>query len=136
MGNIEPGSDLVITGWGRITNNNHGTKKAYLEHSVATRTLRKVELPLTIPGTKVDNNCNSSNNTIQFCAGGQKGNSSLIEYEIAIIIGNMICRYFCIYSLTFNRIRFMQWGFRWSCDISKDNRITLVSIGHCQFWIE
>merc|ERR1712226_1512868 len=40
MGNIEPGSDLVITGWGRITNNNHGTKKAYLEHSVATRTLR------------------------------------------------------------------------------------------------
>ena len=81
MGNIEPGSDLVITGWGRITNNNHGTKKAYLEHSVATRTLRKVELPLTIPGTKVDNNCNSSNNTIQFCAGGVRGKSDFIEYN-------------------------------------------------------
>ena len=90
MGNIEPGSDLVITGWGRITNNNHGTKKAYLEHSVATRTLRKVELPLTIPGSKVDNNCNSSNNTIQFCAGGVRGKSDFIEYNMEFLLNNFM----------------------------------------------
>ena len=71
--NVNEGTKITITGWGRITNNNHQSKKAYLEHAVATRTLRKVELPITIPGTKVHNNCRTSNSTIQFCAGGVRG---------------------------------------------------------------
>jgi len=73
LSNIEDSSDLTITGWGRVTNNNYKSKRAYLELSVATRTLRKVELPIASPGTKVFDNCRSSNNATQFCAGGIKG---------------------------------------------------------------
>ena len=79
LSNIEDSSDLTITGWGRVTNNNYKSKRAYLELSVATRTLRKVELPIASPGTKVFDNCRSSNNATQFCAGGIKGNSCFIK---------------------------------------------------------
>ena len=71
--NIPPGSDLTVTGWGRVTNDARTSKKAYEQYSVATRTLHKVELPMTKSGTAVDRRCNVSNRTIQFCAGGLKG---------------------------------------------------------------
>ena len=71
---LKKSSQLTVTGWGRVTNNNYKSKRAYLKLSVATRTLRKVELPLAIPGTKVHDNCQKSNNITQFCAGGVKGN--------------------------------------------------------------
>ena len=71
--NLRESSKLTITGWGRITNNNYKSKRAYLEFSVATRTLRKVELPIAVAGTKVHKNCRTSNVTTQFCAGGIRG---------------------------------------------------------------
>ena len=71
--NVKKGSKVTITGWGRITNNSYQSKRAYLEFSVATRTLRKVELPISFPGTTVYDNCRKSNDTIQFCAGGVIG---------------------------------------------------------------
>ena len=80
--NLKKSSKLTVTGWGRVTNNNYKSKKAYLELSVATRTLRKVELPLVIPGTEVHNNCRTSNDTTQFCAGGVKGNLGRIFIPI------------------------------------------------------
>ena len=80
--NLRKSSKLTVTGWGRVTNNNYQSKKAYLELSVATRTLRKVELPLVIRGSEVHNNCRASNDTIQFCAGGVQGNLGAIYIYI------------------------------------------------------
>ena len=80
--NLKKSSKLTVTGWGRVTNNNYKSKKAYLELSVATRTLRKVELPLVIPGSEVHNYCRTSNDTTQFCAGGVKGNLGAIFIPI------------------------------------------------------
>ena len=80
--NLKKSSKLTVTGWGRVTNNNYKSKKAYLELSVATRTLRKVELPLVIRGSEVYNNCRISNDTIQFCAGGVQGNLGAISISI------------------------------------------------------
>ena len=71
--NVKKGSKVTITGWGRITNNSYQSKRAYLEYSVATRTLRKVELPITFRGTTAHKNCRKSNDTVQFCAGGVRG---------------------------------------------------------------
>ena len=88
--NLRESSKLTITGWGRITNNNYKSKRAYLEFSVATRTLRKVELPIAVPGTKVHKNCRTSNVTTQFCAGGIRGKlieqMSSLQYKYGKII--------------------------------------------------
>ena len=80
--NLKKFSKLTVTGWGRVTNNNYKSKKAYLELSVATKTLRKVELPLVIPASEVYNYCRTSNDTTQFCAGGVKGNLGAIFISI------------------------------------------------------
>ena len=70
---IDEGSLITITGWGKITNDNRKSLKAYLEYSVATRTLRKVEIPITQPGTPASKKCKTNDTNIQFCAGGIKG---------------------------------------------------------------
>ena len=70
---IEEGSKLSIIGWGKITNDNRASLKAYLDHSVASRTLRKVELPVAVPGTTVYKKCRAKDLEIQFCAGGIRG---------------------------------------------------------------
>ena len=70
---IDENSLLTITGWGKITNDNRKSLKAYEDYSVATRTLRKVEIPITIPGTPASTKCKTNDNEIQFCAGGIKG---------------------------------------------------------------
>ena len=75
--NLKKFSKLTVTGWGRVTNNNYKAKKAYLELSVATRTLT-----LVIPDTEVHNYCRTSNDTTQFCAGGVKGNLGAIFISI------------------------------------------------------
>ena len=63
----------MVTGWGRVTNDARESKKAYEEYTVATRTLHRVELPMTKPGTRVDRRCTVSDREIQFCAGGLQG---------------------------------------------------------------
>ena len=72
-GTVSPGSKLTVSGWGRVTNNNQESRENYLKYTVATRTLQKAELPMSIPGTVVDDNCKAKNRTMQFCAGGQRG---------------------------------------------------------------
>ena len=75
--NIKEVFKITITGWGKITNNNKESLDALIDHSVLSRTLRKVELPLTITGTKSHENCPKCNSTIQFCAGGLKGKQEI-----------------------------------------------------------
>ena len=76
---------MTITGWGKITNNNRESLKAYLDYSVATRTLRKVEIPIIQPGTPAGRKCKTNDTNIQFCAGGIKGK----HYLQAAISGKM-----------------------------------------------
>ena len=103
--NLRKSSKLTVTGWGRVTNNNYQSKKAYLELSVATRTLRKVELPLVIRGSEVHNNCRASNDTIQFCAGGVQGNLAAIYIYIHLyhrcVFNSKIFIYFIDIKITF-----------------------------------
>ena len=64
---------LTVTGWGKVTNDIEVFTKSLLDNSAGSRTLKKVELPLTFAGSAADKKCPRDGEEIQFCAGGLKG---------------------------------------------------------------
>ena len=69
---LTEGDRMIITGWGRITNNRGKATAALSKFKVSTRTLRKLTVPVA------NNKCTSRdafniNRQKQMCAGGQEG---------------------------------------------------------------
>ena len=67
---------MIITGWGRITNDKRKATSALSRFRVSTRTLRKLTVPVA------NNECTSRdafniNRQKQMCAGGQEGKISM-----------------------------------------------------------
>jgi len=72
---LSEGDRMIITGWGRITNNRRQATAALSKFRVSTRTLRKLTVPVA------NNECTSRdafniNRQKQMCAGGQEGADS------------------------------------------------------------
>ena len=65
--------NVVIAGWGKITNDRSRSRESYSKYSVAVRTLQKVSLPL-----QSMEDCRSTfddvNQKIMFCSGGMQVN--------------------------------------------------------------
>ena len=73
---LSEGDRMVITGWGRITNDKRKATSALSRFRVSTRTLRKLTVPVA------NNKCTSRdafniNRQKQMCAGGQEGKISM-----------------------------------------------------------
>ena len=70
-----PNQYLVITGWGRLTNNIYKVLKNYKKFGVAARTLQKVSLPI-----QTNKECKKTYRNLHeassFCIGGLKGDFS------------------------------------------------------------
>ena len=67
-----PNQNLVITGWGKLTNNFSEVLKSYQKYNVAARTLQKVALPI-----QINKECKTIYKNLHeassFCIGGLKG---------------------------------------------------------------
>ena len=73
---LTDGDRMILTGWGRITNNRGQATAALSRFKVSTRTLRRLTVPMA------NNKCTSRdafniNTEKQMCAGGQKGKISM-----------------------------------------------------------
>ena len=70
-------ADLLVTGWGRVTNNRRVNSQNYKRFRVATRTLKKLKVPAVSRKS-----CNqidifkNLNTDLQICAGGVVGEDS------------------------------------------------------------
>ena len=73
LGSLKEGSKLTIAGWGKISDSEIKNKESYLKNSVASRTLRKVKIPITTLESPANENCKSIDTKLLFCAGGIKG---------------------------------------------------------------
>ena len=71
---LEKGAQLVVTGWGKVTNNVSINEKNVEEFEAAARTLQKLTIPLIesnqCPNFPLIKNFNPD---IQLCAGAEKG---------------------------------------------------------------
>ena len=67
---------LSIAGWGRTTESQYRNLQAYWKDSVGTKTLRKIQIPVTISKNPSHKTCKKINTKTQFCAGGIEGNVS------------------------------------------------------------
>ena len=75
---------LSITGWGRTTESSYRNLQNYLKDSVGTKTLRKIQIPVTMSGNPSHKTCKKINTKRQFCAGGIEGKRS----EAFILLNN------------------------------------------------
>ena len=75
---LEKGAQLVVTGWGKITNNDSITEKNVDEFDAPTRTLQKLVIPLVdsdqCPNFPALKNFDPS---IQLCSGAEKGEDKI-----------------------------------------------------------
>ena len=84
---------MLVTGWGRITNNRDFNRNNLLRFNVSTRTLQKLSLPIA------NNNCSTQyivgkkfNFDTQFCAGGELRKYLFLKY---------LSKYATVYRLPF-----------------------------------
>ena len=70
---LEEGTKLTIAGWGKTTDNIFAVRKNFDKHSVATRTLRKIQIPIITLESQGYKACKSLITKSKFCAGGIKG---------------------------------------------------------------
>ena len=70
---LTEGTKLTIAGWGKTTDNIFAVRKNFDKHSVATRTLRKIQIPIITSESQGYKNCKSLKAKFKFCAGGMKG---------------------------------------------------------------
>ena len=67
-----PNQYLVVTGWGKLTNNISKVFKSYQKYAVAARTLQKVSLPIQ-DNKECKKTYRRLNEASSFCIGGVKG---------------------------------------------------------------
>ena len=70
---LKEGTRLTIAGWGKTTDNIFAVRKNFDKHSVATRTLRKIQIPIITSESIGYKNCKSLKTKFKFCAGGMMG---------------------------------------------------------------
>ena len=71
---LKTGDTTMVTGWGRVNNNNTMHILNYRRYKVASPILQKVELPL-VDIAKCLNAYPTMNEETQMCAGGEEGRS-------------------------------------------------------------
>ena len=65
-------TNVLITGWGRTTNDAIENQKTFLQHKVSSETLQKLKIPIANEKCTEDN-LFTINKRIQLCAGGKDG---------------------------------------------------------------
>lgn len=74
--NLKAGSDAVVTGWGRTTNDRKKALRKILRNRVQSKVLQRVTLPIADVNfcKDADQAYGNIDATTQICAGGKKGN--------------------------------------------------------------